>query len=247
MKPQIVIISVFCLATVALFSCTRHSLKEDKGTFVGEGVDSPYFFTNILKVKGMEVGASADYGYGLGKSERTSLHVGLYGDMYDQHREATSTEFEKLANAIGDVPKKEKYCHGTPVDNQTTESSISSVSVKTLTGYDETHPQGSLLKDIIRLRFQSFDHVFDKTLKPTKFGSADHAYYVIEPDEAFSLIKYPALLGRGYGGKEYVGGLVMSIEFTQKPTNPSQHIEVTLCFANGLVLSKEVSVQIKEQ
>ena len=44
-----------------------------------------------------------------------------------------------------------------------------------------------------------------------------------------------------------VGGVVMSIAFTQKPINPSQPIEVTLCFANGLVLSKEVAVQIKEQ
>ena len=49
-----------------------------------------------------------------------------------------------------------------------------------------------------------------------------------------------------YQGNKFSGGLVMSIEFTQKPINPSQQIEVTLCFANGLVLSKEVAVQIKE-
>ena len=247
MKSQFVAMSMLCLATVAFFSCTRQSLRENRNGIDGEGYDSSHFFTNILKVDGLKVKESDWSGYyDSEKMERTALLVCLYGDMYTDMSEDTSAEFEKLANAIGDVPKKKGYRHATPVDNQTTESSISSVSVKTLTGYDEAHPQGSSLKDIIRLRFESFDYVFDKTLKPTNIEGACNGTYLLKPEEPFTLIKYPKLQMGQYQGNKFSGGLVMSIEFTQKPINPSQQIEVTLCFANGLVLSKEVAVQIKE-
>lgn len=256
MKTRFIFISVLCLATLVISSCTRQSLREvssQKGSekrnrLDGEGSTSPYFFTDILKVKGLEIKESTGNGYDFGESERTALFLLLYGNSYNQFFEATSAEFKKLAGVIGDVPKKEGYRHGTPTDNQTIESSISDISVKTLTGYDEAHPLGSSLKDIIRLRFESFDYVFDKTLKPTNIEDASYGNYLIKPEEPFTPIKYPTFRESGYRGeKEYVYGLVMSIEFTQKPSNPSQQIEVTLSFANGLVLSKEIAVQIKEQ
>ncbi len=243
MKIPFVFISALFLATVALFSCTRESLNnKGGGEEGGKGVTSPHFFTNILKVKGLALQTYDDGG----KGERPSLLVTLSGDMYTQKSEATAAEFEKLANAMGDVAKKEGYVHATPVDNQTTASPITEVLVKTLTDYDGAHAQGASLKDIIRIEYQSFDHVFDKTLKPTKFGSADHAMYSIAPEMAFTPIKYPALLAGVYTGNEYAGGSVMRIEFTQPPSTPSQQIRVTLRFENGLELSKEIAVHIKK-
>lgn len=242
MKIPFVFISALFLATVALFSCTRESLNNKGGEEGGKGVTSPHFFTNILKVKGLALQTYDDEG----KGEQPSLLVTLSGDMYTQKSEATAAEFEKLANAMGDVAKKEGYVHATPVDNQTTASPITEVLVKTLTDYDGAHPQGASLKDIIQIEYQSFDHVFDKTLKPTKFGSVDHAMYSIAPEKDFTPIKYPALLAGVYTGNEYAGGSVMRIEFTQPPSTPSQQIRVTLRFENGLELSKEIAVHIKK-
>ena len=62
--------------------------------------------------------------------------------------------------------------YATPMDNLTTASSIAAVEIKALTPYDNAHPAGSSLKDLVRIKYQSFDHVFDQTLKPTTFGSA---------------------------------------------------------------------------
>lgn len=180
----------------------------------------------------------------MGSTNRTALLITLSGDSYNQFSSATFEEFKKLANKIGDTENKEGYHHATPVDHPTTESAISEVKIKTLSQYDESHPQGSSLKDIIRINYQSFDHVFNKALKPTLFGSANHAMYSIEPTIETPQIKHPALTAETYEGGRLNDGLVMSIEFLQAPTTPKQHIQVTLRFENGQELTKDISFDL---
>lgn len=99
----------------------------------------------------------------------------------------------------------------------------------------------------MRVRFESFDHVFNKALKPTAFGSRDHARYTIEPERDFPYIKHPVLsmlASKRHGS--YPGSLLMTLEFVEAPSNPHQTFLITLSFDNGIKLEKEVTVDIRE-
>ena len=235
-----------------LISCDQqspqHGSQDKGGTLDGEAGRSTYLFSGILKTPDLKVKANDGNGYELGTSDRTTLLLQLSGDICLQFSSATSEEFKRLAEKIGDLPKEEGYAYATPMDNLTTASSIAAVEIKALTPYDDAHPAGSSLKDLVRIKYQSFDHVFDQTLKPTIFGSAYHAMYTIEPAEDFTPIKHPALIMGHYSEEKglYKDGLIMSVEFTKAPKAPHQQFEITLSFDNGLKLKKEIAIDILE-
>lgn len=231
-----------CLCATLITSCSKESLNTNERDSGGaETIYSPYFFTGILKPQAMKVVANNGNGYELGKTDRTSLLVELSGERYAKYSNATFDEFVKLAELKGDTPQGKKYAHATPVDNETIEFAISKVSVKALSAYNETHPEGSSLMDVIRIRFESFDHIFDKALNPKNFGSANHARYTIEPGSVLSPIKHLAL----NSGVDH--SLAMSLEFAQAPSTPQQRLLITLTFENGLELKEVVDVNILEQ
>ncbi len=241
------ILAVLLASFVGLLpiSCSQQGLSDDPIGFKGSETRAPYFFTGILKPKELRIHSNNGNGYRLGKTDYTSLLLLLSGDAYVQYRNDTFEEFKKLANKIGDTESKEGYLHATPVSHQTMEVAISGVMVKALSQYDDAHPQGSSLKDIIRINYESFDHVFDKTLKPTAFGSANHARYSVEPADEMPQIKYPALIsGTFVGAKGYKDGLLMSIEFLQAPSVSKQQIQITLRFEDGSELKKDITVDI---
>lgn len=243
---KIVLMLLACFSALAICSCNQQKPNE-QFDFGGSETPSPYFFTGILKPKSLKIITNNGNGYGSEKSDYTSLLLMLSGDTYGQFSEATFDEFKKLASKIGDTESKDGYYHATPVDNQTTESAISEVTIKSLSRYNESHPEGSSLKEIIRINYQSFDHVFNKALKPTVFGSAHHAMYTVEPSEDFTQVKHPALImGTYVGAREYKDGLAMSIEFLQAPSIATQHLQVTLLFENGIKLTKDITVDILE-
>lgn len=235
-----------------LISCDQqspqHGSQDKGGTLDGVAGRSTYLFSGILKTPDLKVKANDGNGYELGTTDRTALLLQLSGDICLQFSSATSEEFKRLAEKIGDLPKEEGYVYATPMDNLTTASSIAAVEIKALTPYDDAHPAGSSLKDLVRIKYQSFDHVFDQTLKPTTFGSAYHAMYTIEPAEDFTPIKHPALIMGHYSEEKglYMDGLIMSVEFTKAPQAPHQQLEITLSFDNGLKLKKEIAIDILE-
>lgn len=228
-----------CLCAVLISSCSQESLKNAQGEV--STLHSQHFFTGILKPQAMKVLKSNTNGYELGKTDRTSLLVKLSGERYAKYSNATFDEFVKLAELKGDTPQGKKYAHATPTDNETIEFALSKVSVKSLSAYNESHPEGSSLMDVIRVRFESFDHVFDKTLNPKFFGSANHARYTIEPGSVLAPIKHLAL----NAGAQY--SLAMSLEFVQAPATPQQKLLITLTFENGLELKEEITVDLLEQ
>lgn len=116
--------------------------------FDGEGFTGSYFFTNIIEPKELVVKPQDWDGYQFKEIDRTTLFLFLFGESYSQYYQPTFEEFKKRANKIGDVAKAEGYKHATPTDNKTTEAGISSMSIKALSKYNESHPEGSLLKDI---------------------------------------------------------------------------------------------------
>ncbi len=241
------ILAVLLVSFVGLLSisCSKQDLSDSPVDFNGSETRAPHFFTGILKPKELRIHPSNGNGYRLGKTDYTSLLLLLSGDAYVQHQYDTFEEFKKLATKIGDTESKEGYLHATPVSHQTMEVAISGVMVKALSQYDDAHPQGSSLKDIIRINYESFDHVFDKTLKPTAFGSANHARYSVEPADEMPQIKYPALIsGTFVGAKGYKDGLLMSIEFLQAPSVSKQQIQITLRFEDGSELKKDITVDI---
>lgn len=241
-----------CFFAMAVCSCNQqlspNGTLDRGGTQDGKEGRSPYLFSGILKTPDLMVKANNGNGYELGTTDRTALLLQLSGDICLQFSAATSEEFKKLAEKIGDLPKEEGYVYATPMDNLTTASSIAAVEIKALTPYDDAHPAGSSLKDLVRIKYQSFDHVFDQTLKPTTFGSAYHAMYTIEPAEDFTPIKHPALIMGHYSEEKglYMDGLIMSVEFTKAPKAPHQQFEITLSFDNGLKLKKETAIDILE-
>lgn len=250
MKKLVLALGIF-LSAIAICSCSRQELPnrglDGGGTADGSGGKSPYLFSGILVTNNMEIKANSSNAYGLDSSDRTALLLLLSGDMYYQFNSSTYEEFKRLAEKIGDYPKEEGYTYATPVDNFTTSNSITGISVRALDSYNDTHPQGSDLKDIIRITFESFDHVFDQTLKPTIFGDSYHARYSIEPKEDFKPVKYPALImGTSFGEKGYKNGLVISLEFLQAPSTPQQKMQVTVLFDNGMELKKDIAVDILE-
>lgn len=241
-----------CFFAMAVSSCNQqspqHGSQDKGGTQDGKESRSPYLFSGILKTPDLKVKANNGNGYELGSTDRTALLLQLSGDICLQFSSATSEEFKRLAEKIGDLPKEEGYVYATPMDNLTTASSIAAVEIKALTPYDDAHPAGSSLKDLVRVKYQSFDHVFDQTLKPTTFGSAYHAMYTIEPAEDFTPIKHPALIMGHYSEEKglYMDGLIMSVEFTKAPKAPHQQLEITLSFDNGIKLKKEIAIDIVE-
>lgn len=241
-----------CFFAMAVSSChqqsPQHGSQDKGGTLDGKEGRSPYLFSGILKTPDLMVKANNGNGYELGSTDRTALLLQLSGDICLQFSAATREEFKKLAEKIGDLPKEEGYAYATPMDNLTTASSIVAIEIKALTPYDDAHPAGSSLKDLVRIKYQSFDHVFDQTLKPTTFGSAYHAMYTIEPAEDFTPIKHPALIMGHYSEEKglYMDGLIMSVEFTKAPKTPHQQFEITLSFDNGLKLKKETAIDILE-
>ena len=244
---KIVLMFLACFTALAISSCNQQELNNNQIDCGGMETPSPYFFTNILKPKELKILPNNGNGYSNEKSDFTSLLFLLSGDMYGQFSEATFEEFKNLANKIGDTENKTGYYHATTVDNETTESAISEVSIKSLSRYNESHPEGSSLKDIIRINYQSFDHVFDKALKPTKFGSVHHAMYSVEPTDEMTQVKHPALImGTHVGERGYNDGLVMSIEFLQAPSTATQQLQVTILFENGTKLTKDTTVDILE-
>lgn len=241
-----------CFFAMAVSSCNQqspqHGSQDKGGTQDGKESRSPYLFSGILKTPDLMVKANDGNGYELGTTDRTALLLQLSGEICLQFSSATSEEFKRLAEKIGDLPKEEGYVYATPMDNLTTASSIAAVEIKALTPYDDAHPAGSSLKDLVRIKYQSFDHVFDQTLKPTTFGSAYHAMYTIEPAEDFTPIKHPALIMGHYSEEKglYMDGLIMSVEFTRAPKAPHQRFEITLSLDNGLKLKKETAIDILE-
>lgn len=247
MKKTILIL-LACFTAIVICSCNQQKPKDNQLALGGsETTLSPYFFTGILKPKDLKVVSNNGNGYGSEKSDYTSLLLMLSGDNFAQFSEATFEEFKKLANKIGDTESKDGYYHATKDENQTTESAISEVTIKTISRYNESHPEGSSLKDIIRINYQSFDHVFNKALKPTVFGSANHAMYTVEPSDDFTEVKHPALImGTYIGERGYKDGLAMSIEFVQAPSIATQQLQVTLLFEDGTKLTKDITVDILE-
>lgn len=241
-----------CFFAMAVCSCNQqspqHGSQDKGGTQDGKEGRSPYLFSGILKTPDLMVKANDGNGYELGTTDRTALLLQLSGDICVQFSAATREEFKKLAEKIGDLPKEEGYVYATPMDNLTTASSVVAIEIKALTPYDDAHPAGSSLKDLVRIKYQSFDHVFDQTLKPTTFGSAYHAMYTIEPAEDFTTIKHPALIMGHYSEKKglYVDGLIMSVEFTKTPDIATQKLQITILFENGMELTKEITVDILE-
>lgn len=232
---------------LAICSCDKQELNNNQIDSGGSEGTSPYFFTGILVPRGLKVVTNEGNGYNLGKSDYTSLLLLLSGDNYSQFSEKTFDEFKILASKIGDKESKTGYHHATPVDNQTTESAMLGVTIRALSHYNEAHPAASSLKDVVRINYQSFDHVFDKALQPTAFGYVNHAMYSVEPTDDMPLVKYPALIMGTYVGETgYNDGLVMSIEFLQAPSIPSQQLQVTILFENGMKLTKDITVDILE-
>ena len=241
-----------CFFAMAVSSCNQqspqHGSQDKGGTQDVKESRSPNLFSGILKTPDLMVKANNGNGYELVSTDRTALLLQLSGDICLQFSSATREEFKRLAEKIGDLPKEEGYVYATPMDNLTTASSIAAVEIKALTPYDDAHPAGSSLKDLVRIKYQSFDHVFDQTLKPTTFGSAYHAMYTIEPAEDFTPIKHPALIMGHYSEEKglYMDGLIMSVEFTKAPKAPHQQLEITLSLDNGLKLKKETAIDIVE-
>lgn len=232
---------------LAICSCDKQELNNNPIDSGGSEETSPYFFTGILKPRELKIHANEGNGYNLGKSGFTSLLLLLSGNSYSQFSEKTFDEFKILANKIGDTESETGYHHATPVDNQTTESAILGVTIKSLSHYNEAHPAGSSLKDMVRINYQSFDHVFDNALKPNVFGSVNHAMYSVEPTDDMPRVKYPALIMGTYVGETgYNDGLVMSVEFLQAPSIPSQQLQISISFENGMVLTKDITVDILE-
>lgn len=249
---KIALIFLVCFTAWAICSCnqqkpTKKEHENEELNAGGYATRSPYFFTGILKPKVLKVRACNGNGYGLEKSNFTALLFLLSGDSYRQYSEATFEEFERLANKIGDTKSEEGYSHATPADNQTTESAILGVTIKSLSHYDDAHPEGSSLKDIVRINYMSFDHVFNKTLKPTRFGSEHHAMYSVGPTDDLTKITHPALIAGTYAGRTgYNDGLVMSVEFLQPPAIATQQLQVTIQFENGVELTDDITVDIVE-
>ncbi len=248
MKHFILLLSTF-LCAITLNAC--HKQRDPKKENIdGDGWITPYLFDAIVKIGDLELKPNNNNGYQLGIPDRTALLLMLSGKVYYWHGEEHKEEFKRLAEKIGDLPKKEGYEHATPVDNITTEAPISSIEIKALSSYDAEHPEGSSLKDIIRIRYTSFDHVFDPTIDTNYDPSIGVSHYQrgysIEPEVGFNPIKHPALRGGGFSGKEglFKKGLTMSIEFTKDPIFPRQKIQVSLSFGNGLTLKKEIDIDI---
>lgn len=247
---KIVFIFIACFTALAISSCNQQMLENKQLDFSGglDGLDgselSPYFFSFILKPKELKLLPSTGNFHSFEASEFTSLHFLLSGDAYGQFKEATFDEFKKLANKIGDTENKEGYLHATVNDHNTTESAISDVMIKSLSRYNETHPEGSSLKDLIRITYHSYDFVFDKTLKPTIRGGNNQAVYSLDAPDDVIQVKYPALIAGRHGAQGYRDGLFMTIEFLQAPSIPTQQIQVTILFENGMELTKDITFDI---
>ena len=241
---KLTLVLMAAASVLTMFSCKRQDPQTKGPGSDGEGTLSPYFFTGILKPESLRSKECAGNGYTIEKTDYTSLLLFFSGKNYSQFQKKTFDEFKKLANKLGDVENKQGYIHATPVDNQTTESSISGVVVKALSQYDDSHPQGSSLKDIIRINYESFDHVFNKSLKPKAFGSANHAMYAIEPSDVMPPIKFPALIVGTHDGDRYRDGLAMSIEFLRAPSVSKQQLQIAIQFENGFELKKDIEVDI---
>lgn len=274
-RKSLVALSLLVAALIGLLlsSCSKQEAPalesnqlgrniEEKGggeTIDGEGTRSPYLLSAIVKVDELWFRTCDGNGYESEPSDRTALLLALSGDYISQFKYATRDEFKVLAEKIGDLPNEEGYMHATPVDNITTESSIVKLDIMALTPYNDSHPEGSSLMDMIRITYQSFDHLFDKTLHPTLFGSKNHAMYTAEPGMGFTPITHPALISgtpppefklshpRSDSSEPKYYGNVMGLEFTQAPSTPHQRLQVAMLFANGLKLEKEISIDIIEQ
>ena len=238
---KLTLVLMVAASVLAMFSCKRQDPQAKGAGFDGgEGFPSPYFFTGILKPESLRIKECTANGYTNEKTDYTSLLLFFSGKNYLQFQKETFEEFKKLANKIGDVENKQGYHHATPADHQTTESAISGVVVKALSQYDDSHPQGSSLKDIIRINYESFAHVFDKSVKPKAFGSGNCAKYAIEPSDVMPPIKFPALIAGTHDGD----GLAMSIEFLRAPSVSKQQLQIAIQFENGFELKKDVEVDI---
>lgn len=220
MKKTIVILLLSFL-TVGFQACDDEDVEITDVCIGCDPIQGSHFFTGIQIAEELVVQPYKYYPYGPREYDYTSLLVMVFGKGNSQFLLADREEFKRLATAIGDTAKENKYRFATPADNETLNTGISAVSLKALSHYNEAHPQGSSLKDIIRINFASFDHNFNSELKPKDFLSPGMGIYSIEPNENFAPIKYPSLHNKSYptANTDQEGGSVMSIEFVEPPLN----------------------------
>lgn len=151
----------------------------------GYGVKLPYFFTTIIVPDSMNL---KEGGSSL-QSRTNILHLQLFGHAYMQYQDRTADEFEVLAKKIGDLPREEGdgylFYWGAP--KITWSLGVEEISVKALTRYNDRYPEGADLANIVRLYYQSYDHVFEepRPLKPYREKT-----YATDCANGFKPIKY---------------------------------------------------------
>lgn len=208
------------------------------------GWEYPHFFSSIIVPKSMRLVAGR-----LSNRPNTNiLCVYFDGAGYVQRMVGMQEGFSALATQIGDLPQKEGegYIHYLAKDNRTMISGIKSVSVRALSRYNEHYRRGADLRDIVRLFYRSFDHVFVEPKSPDRNWERQ---YVTDCANGFKPVKYPSVFMGTYKGYlerpysyRFVGGAVLQIGFLQAPDRPTQKLQVTVTLQNGQVYKGVIKV-----
>lgn len=118
---------------------------------------------------------------------RTPIDVYLYGEQY----EYGTSEFESYANQYGDTSFNNWICL-TPPRGVVSTDPITKIEVIALDDYDDTHPKGSLLNDILKIGYSSYvkiDSISDNSTDHINQNKCLIDYTQRDPENYFCLVK----------------------------------------------------------
>lgn len=249
-KLFIIVGSLFSL--LGLGGC----VKNPAPVVEGSRFESDFLFTNIVVPNEIGIFPAVYNDYIRDDKthffSRTGLSVLVYGDAYSSQREAYHEKFEELAKSLGDLPIHNGYSHVTPADNIVLSSALVGVSVQALSDYNKKYPKGSQLTDIVRISYESFDHVFpDLIPKAGDKKSLFSKLFPAMPLNPFTTIGHLRLGGVGrfeeQGGDKparAIAKTLLELEFTEAPITPHQKFLVTLSLGDGQKFQREVEVDV---
>lgn len=232
---------ILLLISVVLggFACKENSADPNREDpvitprLIGDEVTySPRFFTKILDVKEVKISHEGDWFF-LRQEGKVCA--------YDSKDEKEQARYQTLGDQIGDYEMKPSYMHVGPLPT-TTGLGIKKIELDALSDYDETHPAGASLLDILSLDYEAFS---DLTRGGGQSKTLRYAKHSINARD-FQPVNTPGTKARVFlrVTPNYRGSWsVMLMRILKAPTQAMAKVRLRITLTNDQTVASEFTLQ----
>lgn len=228
---------IFCIGLLGFIS----SCKDEIETIYPYRylAENNYYFTGLLEPNDFVIDTMQIKSHSKGTIYPVSIYLkGEYNSSIEG--EGSLDKFKKQYEEIGAIVSNSKIRHGLSYGMEYTLSKIiKNISIRAISRYNDSHPEGANLSDIALFNTTTYD--YNDKEKDYKIGKVLYQF------DSNAILKYPPIMPKSYlDSKEYHKGSPLGfIKFKEKPTNEKQRISVKIDFTDGSSLEKEADIIIK--